>query len=423
MTILPIIQLKNITKVFGHRPKRAHALIEKDFSKEEILKKTGLTIGVNQVNLSINAGETFVIMGLSGSGKSTLLRMINRLILPTFGEVWVSDHNVNKLDAQALRTLRQKKISMVFQHFGLLPHRTIIDNVGYGLEIRKVDPKEVKRRAQNAIDTVGLKGYEASYPSELSGGMQQRVGLARALAADTDILLMDEAFSALDPLLRKDLQDELITIQNKVQKTIVFITHDLNEALKIGDRIAIMRDGKVIQVGTPEDILTNPANNYVKRFIEDAPVAKTLNVKQIMLDAYTINAKHGPRVALQLMRRYGVSDLFLTDNDGRLLGIVKAKDARAAVKEGVDSLVDITIEALPKITEDTTLETAIEIAAETSNPIAVVDEHNKLLGTVIKGALLAALSNNSNYDQMAPIQDTVADKIEDTVKEGVTNHA
>ena len=262
------IVVRNVYKIFGNRHKDALAMVRDNQSKDEVLAKTGCVVGVNDLSLSIGSGEIFVIMGLSGSGKSTLVRHFNRLIDPTSGEILVDGEDILQYDMEALRQFRRKKISMVFQSFGLLPHKTVQDNVAYGLKVRGESKEYCVERAQHWISTVGLQGYENKYPHQLSGGMRQRVGLARALAADTDIILMDEAFSALDPLIRAEMQDQLLELQSNLKKTIVFITHDLDEAVRIGNRIAILKDGRLIQVGTPKEILYSPADEYVDRFVQ-----------------------------------------------------------------------------------------------------------------------------------------------------------
>ncbi|KTB55794.1 quaternary amine ABC transporter ATP-binding protein [Pseudomonas syringae] len=262
------IVVKNVFKIFGNRSKEALELIRQNQSKDQVLARTGCVVGVNDLSLSIGSGEIFVIMGLSGSGKSTLVRHFNRLIDPTSGEILVDGEDILRYDMEALRQFRRHKISMVFQSFGLLPHKTVLANVAYGLKVRGESKALCQERAQHWITTVGLQGYENKYPHQLSGGMRQRVGLARALAADTDIILMDEAFSALDPLIRAEMQDQLLELQASLHKTIVFITHDLDEAVRIGNRIAILKDGRLIQVGTPKEILHSPADDYVDRFVQ-----------------------------------------------------------------------------------------------------------------------------------------------------------
>ena len=283
------IEIKNVYKIFGDSPSKVLPMVQDGASKEEVLEKTGHTVGLDNVSLSIEEGETFVCMGLSGSGKSTLIRHINRLIDPTSGEVLVEGTNVMDLDQKSLIELRRHKMSMVFQRFGLFPHRTVIDNVGYGLEMQGVAEAERKKTAMEKIEAVGLSGFENQYPAQLSGGMQQRVGLARALANDTDIMLMDEAFSALDPLIRSDMQKQLIDLQSELKKTIVFITHDLDESLRLGDHIGILNHGKLVQVGTPVDIIMNPADDYVKAFVKDVNRTKVIKAKTIMKSKENVN--------------------------------------------------------------------------------------------------------------------------------------
>ena len=280
------LKLENVSKIFGPRPKKIIPMVENGVAKEEILAKTGHTVGVYNASMEIMKGETFVIMGLSGSGKSTLIRCLNLLNRPTSGAIYVDGENVVDYNKTQLKYYRQKKIAMVFQHFGLFSHRTVLENIEYGLEIRGMSKAERLAIAQKHLETVGLKGYENQFPDELSGGMRQRVGIARALANDPDILLMDEPFSALDPLIRREMQLELLDIQNRLQKTIIFITHDVNEAFKIGDRVAVMKNGKVEQIGTPEEILDKPASNYISEFIRDIDRSKILQAEHIMTKPY-----------------------------------------------------------------------------------------------------------------------------------------
>ena len=277
------IEVKNVYKIFGDSPSKVLPMVQGGSTKEEILEKTGHTVGLDNVSISVNEGETFVCMGLSGSGKSTLIRHINRLIDPTSGEISVEGTNVMELDQKNLIEFRRHKMSMVFQRFGLFPHKTVIQNVGYGLEIQGKDLSERNKIAMEKIDSVGLNGFEHQYPNQLSGGMQQRVGLARALATNTDIMLMDEAFSALDPLIRSDMQKQLINLQAELKKTIVFITHDLDESLRLGDHIGILNHGRLVQVGTPIDIIMKPADDYVAAFVKDVNRSKVIKAKIIML--------------------------------------------------------------------------------------------------------------------------------------------
>jgi len=391
---MPILEVKQLTKVFGSDPKRALPLLNQGWSKEKILKETRLTVGVNQASFSIEQGEIFVIMGLSGSGKSTLVRLLNRLIEPTSGQVLFGGKDVLLMNPEELRKFRRKNIGMVFQKFGLFPHRTVLQNAEYGLEVQGMTKKERAEKASEALRLVGLAGWENSRPDQLSGGMQQRVGLARVLANDPDILLMDEAFSALDPLIRKDMQYELVELQGKMKKTIVFITHDLDEALRIGDRIALMKDGAVVQIGTPEEILTEPANQYVEKFVEDVDLSKVLTAAHVMRKPETITAERGPRVALQLMRESGVSSLYVTEKSKKLIGIVTADDAAYAIKEG-KSLEAVMQRDIPQVLPSTLLNDMFDLISSTRLPVAVVDEESRLQGIVIKGAVLSALAGNT----------------------------
>ncbi|WP_240374304.1 quaternary amine ABC transporter ATP-binding protein [Bacillus piscicola] len=389
------IKVEGLTKVFGKKPKRALELLEQNKTKDEILKETGNTVGVNKATFDVKDGEIFVIMGLSGSGKSTLVRLLNRLINPTAGKVWVDSEDLSTMDEKTLRETRRKKMSMVFQKFGLFPFRTIASNVEYGLEIQGMAKEERADKAQNALELVGLKGYENMYPEELSGGMQQRVGLARALANDPDILLMDEAFSALDPLIRKDMQDELIDLQNKMQKTIVFITHDLDEALRLGDRIMIMKGGSVVQIGTPEEILTEPEDEYVEKFVEDVDRSKVFTVGNVMMRAETINMdKEGPRVAMQRMKDAKISSIFVVNRERKLIGIVHADDVSRLMKEGKNSVEEVIDRDIPTTTKDTVLKDILELLTYKSNvPVAVVEDE-KIKGIVVRGTVVAALSGS-----------------------------
>lgn len=392
---MAIIEAKKLTKIFGHDPNRAFPLLEKGWNKEKILAETKLTVGVNQASFAIEEGQIFVIMGLSGSGKSTLVRLLNRLIEPTAGQLLFSGQDVMKMTQVELRQFRRRNIGMVFQKFALFPHRTVIQNVEYGLEIQGVEKKKRREMAMESLELVGLKGWADSYPDQLSGGMQQRVGLARGLANDPDILLMDEAFSALDPLIRKDMQDELLELQAKMKKTIVFITHDLDEALRIGDQIAIMKDGSIAQIGSPEEILIQPANKYVERFVEDVDLSKVLTAAHAMDKAETITLDKGPRVALQFMKDRGVSSLYVVDKSMKLLGLVSAEDASRAVKEEL-LLADILQKEVPITAPEAMLHELFELMAGSRLPVAVTDESGRLHGVVIKGAVLAALAGNSN---------------------------
>jgi glycine betaine/proline transport system ATP-binding protein len=390
------IKVNHVTKIFGKNPKKAIELLNKETSKQEILEKTGMTIGVNKASFEVVAGEIFVIMGLSGSGKSTLVRMLNRLIDPTVGEIYINGQDIVKMNKDELLDVRRKTMSMVFQRFGLFPHRTVLENIEYGLEVQGIDKAEREEKSFQSLELVGLKGYEHSKPDELSGGMQQRVGLARALANDPEILLMDEAFSALDPLIRKDMQDELLELQEKMKKTIVFITHDLDEALRIGDRIALMKDGSIVQIGTPEEIMMNPANEYVERFVEDVDLSKVLTASHIMNNRpETITIEKGPRVALQLMKERGISSMYVVDRKKTLLGAITAEDASRAIKQN-QSVEDIMIRDIVTVPPDTLLTDLFDDVSTTLIPVAVTDEANRLRGIVVRGAVLGALAGNQD---------------------------
>ncbi|MGS2777301.1 quaternary amine ABC transporter ATP-binding protein [Robertmurraya sp. GLU-23] len=384
------IHVKNLTKVFGSNPKEGVKRLQQGQSKEQILKETGMTVGVNNASFEVKPGEFFVLMGLSGSGKSTLIRLINRLIEPTDGEVLIDGQDITKMNKNDLMQTRRKKLSMVFQKFALFPHRNVLENVAYGLEVQGVEKSVREEKARKSIMDVGLEGYENSYPDQLSGGMQQRVGLARALANDSDILLMDEAFSALDPIIRKEMQDELLQLQSKLGKTILFITHDLDEALKLGDRIAIMKNGEIVQIGTAEEILENPANEYVYNFVEDVDRSKVLMASNIMKKPDVITTwKDGPRVAMKKMEDAGLSSIFVVDKDKNLKGILTIDAAIKAYKE--NKWVEDVLESDFHTTDPSTpLSELIGIAAESRYPIAVVEE-NKLVGIIVRVSILSGL--------------------------------
>lgn len=384
------IQVENVYKIFGHNAQEGVRLLQNGKGKDAILEEHRLAVGVNNATFDVMEGELLVIMGLSGSGKSTLLRCINRLIEPTAGRVLVDGVDVTALSDEALRLLRMKKFGMVFQRFALLPHRTILQNAEFGLEIQKKPAAERSEKARTALKLVGLEGWEGSYPEQLSGGMQQRVGLARALAVDPDILFMDEAFSALDPLIRREMQDELLALQSRVNKTILFITHDLDEALKIGDRIIIMKDGAIVQIGTPEEILTSPATRYVEKFVEDVNLAKVLTAGTVMHKASTVtHPKDGPKTALHKMKEVGISGILVVDRERKLLGRVSAEDALRLSKTGEQSLESIITKDISTVPPETPIN---EIFAEQVFPVAVTDADNRLMGIIIRGSLLAALA-------------------------------
>ena len=393
------LEVKHLTKIFGKRQKQALEMVQQAKSKTEILEKTGATVGVYDVNFEVQTGEIFVIMGLSGSGKSTLIRLLNRLIDPTSGDIYIDGQDVAKMNEEELRDVRRHKLNMVFQNFGLFPHRTILENTEFGLEVRGVDKEERTRLAEQALDNAGLLSFKDQYPDQLSGGMQQRVGLARALANNPDILLMDEAFSALDPLIRREMQDELLDLQAEHERTIIFITHDLNEALRIGDRIAIMADGQIMQIGTGEEILTNPANDFVREFVEDVDRSKVLTAQNIMTTPLTTNIDiDGPTVALNRMKKEEVSMLLAVDRKRHLKGSLTAEAARDARKEH-QALAEVIDKNVRKVTQETLITDIFPLIYDSSAPLAVVDDKDKLVGVIIKGRVIEALANTTESEE------------------------
>ena len=393
------LEVKHLTKIFGKRQKQALEMVQQAKSKTEILEKTGATVGVYDVNFEVQTGEIFVIMGLSGSGKSTLIRLLNRLIDPTSGDIYIDGQDVAKMNEEELRDVRRHKLNMVFQNFGLFPHRTILENTEFGLEVRGVDKEERTRLAEQALDNAGLLSFKDQYPDQLSGGMQQRVGLARALANNPDILLMDEAFSALDPLIRREMQDELLDLQAEHERTIIFITHDLNEALRIGDRIAIMADGQIMQIGTGEEILTNPANDFVREFVEDVDRSKVLTAQNIMTTPLTTNIDiDGPTVALNRMKKEEVSMLLAVDRKRHLKGSLTAEAARDARKQQ-QALAEVIDKNVRKVTQETLITDIFPLIYDSPAPLAVVDDKDKLVGVIIKGRVIEALANTTESEE------------------------
>ncbi|EJL6393060.1 MULTISPECIES: glycine betaine/L-proline ABC transporter ATP-binding protein ProV [Vibrio] len=390
----PILETRGLFKVFGEQPEQAFTLLEKGVDKDGILQKTGLTIGVNDVSLSIQAGEIFVIMGLSGSGKSTLVRLLNRLIEPTKGSVLLKGKDIAHISEQELREVRRKHISMVFQNFALMPHMTVLENAAFGLELAGIAVEERESTALAALKRVGLDAYAEAFPDELSGGMKQRVGLARALACDPDILLMDEAFSALDPLIRAEMQDELLRLQNDDKRTIVFISHDLDEAMRIGDRIAIMQHGDVVQVGTPDEILNHPANDYVAAFFRGVNVASVLTAKDIArkkpVAVFKKSEHDGPRSAMQILleqdRDYGI----VIDKSNRYSGVVSLDSLRLAHKEQ-RSLSSAQLPDAITLTPEQSVNDILGLVAGVPYAVPVVDEQGQYFGVVTKSRLLQTL--------------------------------
>jgi glycine betaine/proline transport system ATP-binding protein len=391
------IEIKNLYKIFGDRPERALTLLKEGEDKESISEKTGLTVGVQDASFSVQSGEIFVVMGLSGSGKSTLVRMLNRLIEPTSGEIIVDGKNVTQMNSDQLVNFRRNNMSMVFQSFALMPHLTVLDNVSFGLDLAGIDPEKKKERSLAAIEQVGLSGWEDSYPAQLSGGMQQRVGLARGLAVDPDILLMDEAFSALDPLIRTEMQDELLKLQARHKRTIVFISHDLDEALRIGDRIAIMEGGSVVQVGTPEEILQQPANDYVRAFFRGVDPTGVISAGDIARETQTTIVWHtnegSPRAALERLssqdREYG----YVIDSEKRLHGIISTDSLKELIEGPEDSKniknAFLSDPFIAKMTDS--MQDILPSVASNPWPIPVVNEDDVYVGVVSKNRFLKTL--------------------------------
>ena len=389
----PFIQIKDLYKVFGKKPAKIMPMVKEGISKDDILAKTAHTVGLKAINLDIHKGEIFVIMGLSGSGKSTLIRHFNRLIDPTEGQILVEGIDVMKLNPKELELFRRHKMAMVFQRFGLMPHRNVLENVAYGLSVQKIDKTSRNAKASQWLETVGLAGYEKQYPAQLSGGQQQRVGLARALCTDAEILLMDEAFSALDPLIRSEMQEQLIELQKDLHKTIIFITHDLDEALRIGDRIAILKDGDLVQVGEPVDILLNPADDYVEAFVKDVNRPRALTVETVMKPpAYRLTADTIGE-ALKQMKRIPANYAYYVTDEG-FQGVVCQKALEHAVKTDEDApMEDFKVEAITPISQDAQLESIIPATMESNLPLPVIDADGDLQGELSRTHLADVLSD------------------------------
>jgi len=387
------IQVNNLYKVFGKNKNKAIPLLKEGKTKSEVKEEIGATVGVNDANLEINEGEIFVIMGLSGSGKSTLLRCFNRLVEPTEGEIIVDDTNVMDLNKDELIKFREEKFGMVFQNFALFPYRTVLENAEFGLEIAGVGKSERREKARKALKQVGLEGWEDEHPDQLSGGMQQRVGLARALAVDTDILLMDEPFSALDPLIKKDMQDKLLDLYEHIDKTIVFITHDLDEALKLGDRIAIMNDGRIVQVGNHEEILTNAENDYVAEFVQDVNRSRVLTAEDIMgKPVALLYEQDGPRTALHKMRKNHLGSIFVVGKGRKYKGVIKIEDVVEAVNQGKENIDDL-IQDVPKADPDENIDQLFSEIANLETPMPVLTDNGKLQGVIVKTDVVANLAS------------------------------
>ncbi|MGF3057368.1 quaternary amine ABC transporter ATP-binding protein [Microbacterium sp. YY-01] len=418
------LEAHHLYKVFGKNPAAGVRRLKAGETRDDILDAG--TAAVIDASFSVKAGEIFVIMGLSGSGKSTIIRMLNGLLTPTDGEVLIQGRSVTRTSAKELRDIRRKSVSMVFQHFALLPHRTVLDNAAYALEIQGVGREERNARAQEILEKVGLGLWADKFPDELSGGMRQRVGLARALTSGSDILLMDEAFSALDPLIRREMQEQLVELQQELGRTIIFITHDLNEAMFLGDRIAVMRDGRIVQNGTPEEILTDPANDYVAQFVQDVDRTRVLTASAVMEPPHlTTPLTAGVRGALRVLREHQASAIFAVENR-RLVGVVTDRAVIRAVKAGQTDLRQIVDDTVLTVGPDDLLTDIVERAVETPVPLAVVDEDRRLVGVIPRVVLLAALGNVPPTTREMPIIQTPIDMVAeftplvDAVESGAT---
>ena len=381
------IEVRNIYKVFGSHPQKWLKAAQDGMSKEALLAESGHTLGLRDISLSIEEGSIYVIMGLSGSGKSTLIRHFNRLIDPSAGQILVDGVDVMALDAKQLETFRRSKMSMVFQRFGLFPHRTVLDNAAYGLQVQGVERAEREKRAMHWLEQVGLSGFEKQYPHQLSGGMQQRVGLARALATDAEVLLMDEAFSALDPLIRREMQDQLLALQSQLNKTIVFITHDLDEALRLGNRIAILKDGELVQEGTPEDILLNPSNDYVQAFLQDVNRTKVLNASHAVNPSrLTLTMRTRPAQALERMKALDYAYAPVLDGK-RLAGVLTADAALAMMQEGARDI-SRQVADLASVPATAGLDEVLARLVHSDQPVAVTGEGDEFLGMLSRAKVV-----------------------------------
>ena len=386
-----IIQVEHLTKLYGSNKAEAVRLLKEGRTKSEVLAQTGVTAALWDVNFKVRRGEIFVIIGLSGSGKSTVIRMFNMLNRPTDGKIIYDNSNIGEFSKKDLNDYRRNKISMVFQNFGLMSHRDVLGNVVYGLEVKGTPRVEREKKAMEMIEMVGLKGYEHTPIGSLSGGMKQRVGIARALANDPEVLLMDEPFSALDPLVRKDMQFELLSLQRKLEKTVIFITHDINEAFKLGDTVAIMRDGRLIQVGSPDEMSTNPADDYVREFIDGADKTRVLSARHIMITPCVVREKDTPLHAAREMRSMGVSSAYVVDDHMRFLGIVAIEAAIRAIREEHTTLSGLYEKGMETVTEDTIVSDILPIAASAKFPIPVLEPDGSLTGIVSKASVLSSL--------------------------------
>ena len=394
----PKIKVDSLVKIFGKTPREGLKLLREGHDRDAIQEKTGNVVGVGGVSFEIQQGELFVIMGLSGSGKSTLIRCLNRLIEPTSGQVIVDEEDIAHVDAQRLREVRRTKMAMVFQKFALFPHLTVAENTEYGLNVRGVNHKKAREKALETLEIVGLHKWADRYPSELSGGMQQRVGLARALATDSDILLMDEAFGALDPLIRRDMQAELIRLQKELHKTVVFISHDIHEALKVGDRVAVMKDGYFVQVGTPEELVTNPADNYIRDFMMDVNRAQVLKTGSITRKTIPFILGEGSaRSALEQMQRHQRQEMYVVNQNNSPIGIVTIEALTQALNEGKEDIKDVMETDFPKVQASTTIEEVAHLCRQ-KLPLAIIDDQGDFKGVVEHSDILASIGRLKEVD-------------------------
>ncbi|NEQ68094.1 MAG: glycine betaine/L-proline ABC transporter ATP-binding protein [Symploca sp. SIO2D2] len=390
----PKIRIEHLIKIYGDKPRTALKLFREGGTRDSILQATGQVLGIADVSVTINKGELFVIMGLSGSGKSTLVRCINRLINPTSGNIYLDEEDIAHVDEQRMREIRLTKVSMVFQRFGLFPHKTVAENVEYGLKVRGIDKAKRRQKSLSTLEVVGLSQWADYLPSSLSGGMQQRVGLARALATDADILLMDEPFSALDPLIRREMQDELLRLQKQLQKTIVFISHDIHEALKIGDHIGVMKDGYIVQIGTPEELITQPADDYIRAFLQDVNRAQVLTASSIARKITPlVLGRDSTRGALAEMVDYNLQHLYVVDEYGKPVGVVNKLTMEAAVQQECDDFTSLMQTDFPTVEAPTYLENIFHLYQQ-GIPVAVVDEEGKFTGVVEYSDVLASIGKD-----------------------------
>jgi glycine betaine/proline transport system ATP-binding protein len=392
----PKIRIENLVKIYGEKPRVALKMFREGKTRDFILQATAQVLGLADISFTINQGELFVVMGLSGSGKSTLVRCINRLVEPTSGHIYIDNEDITQVDEKRMRQIRLSKVSMVFQRFGLFPHKTVAENVEYGLKVRGINIRQRRQKALSTLEVVGLAQWASYLPSALSGGMQQRVGLARALATDAEILLMDEPFSALDPLIRRDMQSELLRLQRELHKTIVFISHDIHEALKLGDRIAVMKDGYIVQIGTPQELVTQPADDYVRAFISDVNRAQVLTTGAIARQTIPlILTQDSSQVALEQMQRHHLNSIYVVDRDGKPVGIVQRQRLEEQIQQGNEDISKVMQTDFPTVKASICLENMFHLFQQ-GLPVAVVDDQGKFEGVVEQSDVLSSMGRFSN---------------------------